>query len=115
MTLNAGSRLDRYEIRRQLAQGGMGEVYLVHDSQLDRTVALKVLPPALAADTERVRRFVNEAKAASGLNHPNILTVFDNGRFADVGQLRQPVDQRFRDALGEVLGIRISVHVQSPG
>ena len=70
MNLARGARLGRYEIRSQIGSGGMGEVYLAWDSELDRTVALKILPTAIASDPERMRRFVQEAKAASALNHP---------------------------------------------
>src|SRR4029450_11670119 len=80
MNLARGARLGRYEIRSQIGSGGMGEVYLAWDSDLDRTVALKILPTAIASDPERMRRFVQEAKAASALNHPNILIVHDVGR-----------------------------------
>jgi eukaryotic-like serine/threonine-protein kinase len=72
-----GTRLGRYEIRSRLGAGGMGEVYLAHDTRLDRKVALKVLPAALATDADRMRRFEHEAKAASGLNHPNIITIYE--------------------------------------
>jgi serine/threonine protein kinase/Flp pilus assembly protein TadD len=69
-------RLGRYEISSQLGAGGMGEVYLAHDTKLDRKVALKILP-ADVGDHDRVRRFIQEAKAASALNHPNILTIYE--------------------------------------
>src|SRR5712691_11339003 len=77
MTLAAGTNLGRYEIRSQLGAGGMGEVYLAQDTKLERTVALKILPAEVAADRNRMNRFVQEAKAASALNHPNIITIFE--------------------------------------
>jgi len=80
MALTSGTRLGRYEIRTQIGAGGMGEVYLAHDSQLDRTIALKILHSEIASDTQRMRRFIQEAKAASSLNHPNILTIYEIGK-----------------------------------
>ena len=77
MALGAGMRLGRYEIRSKIGAGGMGEVYLAEDSRLHRKVALKVLPADLASNRDRMRRFVHEAKAASALNHPNILTIYE--------------------------------------
>src|SRR5438093_8957873 len=77
MTIATGTKLGRYEIRSQLGKGGMGEVYLAHDTKLDRKVALKILPAEVAAHQDRMRRFVQEAKTASGLNHPNILTIYE--------------------------------------
>jgi serine/threonine protein kinase len=73
----AGTRLGRYEIRSKIGEGGMGEVYLAQDTRLDRKVALKILPAELAANRDRMRRFVQEAKAASALNHPNIITIHE--------------------------------------
>jgi Tol biopolymer transport system component len=75
MTIAAGTRLGRYEIRSPIGEGGMGEVYLAEDTTLERKVALKILPGTLAQDGERMQRFVREAKAASALNHPNIAHV----------------------------------------
>ena len=77
MTLSSGTKLGRYEIRSQLGVGGMGEVYRARDTQLGRDVAIKVLPSAFAVDQDRLRRFEQEACAASALNHPNILVVHD--------------------------------------
>src|SRR5262252_4884539 len=75
-----GRRVGVYELVRELGRGGMGEVYLAHDSRLGRHVALKMLPSRFTADVERVRRFQREARAASALNHPNIVTIFDIGQ-----------------------------------
>jgi hypothetical protein len=80
-----GRRVGRYEILRPLGQGGMGAVYLARDPSLGREVAIKVLLPEFASDRQRVSRFKQEAKAASALNHPNILTLHEIGE-AD-GQL----------------------------
>ncbi|HEX8650668.1 MAG TPA: protein kinase [Pyrinomonadaceae bacterium] len=77
--LREGDVVGQYKIIRQLGRGGMGEVYLAHDVKLGRTVALKVLPHELASDRQRMQRFEQEAKTASSLNHPNILTIFEIG------------------------------------
>jgi serine/threonine protein kinase len=74
-----GTKLGRYEIRSQLGAGGMGEVYLAVDPDLNRRVALKVLPEDFAAKPHAMQRFIQEAKAASGLNHPNIITIYEIG------------------------------------
>ncbi|MDQ3256168.1 MAG: protein kinase [Acidobacteriota bacterium] len=83
MTLVAGTKIGRYEIRSKIGEGGMGEVYLAQDTELERTVALKVLPAGVAADQQRMNRFVREAKAVSALNHPNILTIHETGKADD--------------------------------
>src|SRR6266542_3159571 len=80
MSIAVGARLGRYEIRSLLGAGGMGEVYLAQDTMLERNVALKVLPADLAANENRMQRFIREAKAASALNHPNILTIHEIGQ-----------------------------------
>ena len=72
-----GRQIGHYQILSRLGEGGMGIVYQARDTLLSRTVALKVLPSALVNDPERKRRFLQEAKAASSLNHPNIITVHD--------------------------------------
>ncbi len=79
MNLTSGMRLGPYEIIAPLGAGGMGEVYRARDSRLKREVAIKVLPPALSLDADRLRRFEQEALATAALNHPNILAVFDIG------------------------------------
>jgi serine/threonine protein kinase len=72
-----GRTIQHYHIVEALGRGGMGVVYKARDTHLDRFVAIKVLPPEKVADPERRRRFVQEAKAASALNHPNIVHIYD--------------------------------------
>jgi len=79
MTLSAGTRLGSYEVLTPLGAGGMGEVYRAHDPALGRDVAIKVLPAAVSADPERLRRFEQEARSAGLLNHPNILSIYGFG------------------------------------
>jgi Tol biopolymer transport system component len=83
-TLDAGARLGPYEIRAPIGAGGMGEVYRAYDAKLDREVAIKVLPPALAADRAALARFEREARAVAALSHPHILAIHDFGREAAV-------------------------------
>ncbi|MBA2525418.1 MAG: protein kinase [Pyrinomonadaceae bacterium] len=114
--ITPGAQLGRYEIRSQLGAGGMGEVYLAFDTELDRTVAIKILPEAFASNQQRLQRFVQEAKAASALNHPHILTIYEIGtatatrfivtEFVDGDTLRQ----RIRNgslSINEILDIAI--------
>ena len=81
MPLEVGLHLGHYEILSPLGAGGMGEVYRARDERLERDVAIKVLPASFAQDPDRLRRFEQEAKATSALNHPNILTVHDIGSY----------------------------------
>ena len=75
MSWTSGSHLNHYELIRALGAGGMGEVWLATDTRLQRKVAIKLLPAALTGDPARTRRFEQEARAASGLNHPNVCTI----------------------------------------
>src|SRR6202795_2959380 len=103
MAIPPGTRLGHYEIRSKLGAGGMGEVYLAIDTRLDRKVALKVLPYDVAANQDRMRRFVQEAKAAAALNHPNIAHIYEIGEsdgtnfiameFVDGETLREKIHQ----------------------
>jgi serine/threonine protein kinase len=79
MALSAGTKLGPYEIQSLVGAGGMGEVYRATQSSLGRQVAIKVLSPEFAANADRLRRFEEEARAASALNHPNIISIYDGG------------------------------------
>ncbi|HSS45212.1 MAG TPA: serine/threonine-protein kinase, partial [Thermoanaerobaculia bacterium] len=80
MPLDPGTRLGHFEIILRLGAGGMGEVYRARDTRLGRDVALKVLPQELVTEPEGLIRFAQEARAASALNHPNIITIFEIGQ-----------------------------------
>src|SRR5882762_9066190 len=105
--LSPGASLSHYRIVSKLGAGGMGEVYLAQDTKLDRKVALKILPADLAANQDRMRRFVQEAKAAAALNHPNIATIHEIGEsdgvnfiameFIDGATLREMIHQEQTD------------------
>jgi serine/threonine protein kinase/Flp pilus assembly protein TadD len=84
MSIAAGTKLGRYEIRSKIGEGGMGEVYLAEDTQLHRKVALKVLPTDVAANNDRMWRFTQEAKSAAALNHPNIAHIYEIGEIGGV-------------------------------
>src|SRR5438067_10156683 len=79
MTIPAGTKLGRYEIRSKIGEGGMGEVYRAYDPKMNREIAIKILPAAFSADKGRLARFEQEAQAAGTLNHPNILVIHHIG------------------------------------
>src|SRR5215475_9979009 len=79
MPLSASQRLGPYQVLSPLGSGGMGEVWRARDERLGREVAVKVLPDELSSDASRLKRFEKEARAASALNHPNIVTIYDIG------------------------------------
>jgi serine/threonine protein kinase/tetratricopeptide (TPR) repeat protein len=118
MTLTSGVHLGRYEIRSKIGEGGMGEVYLAQDTQLRRSVALKILPAEFTQSEERLRRFQQEAYAASALNHPNIITIHEIGKtdsahyivteFIDGESLRQLM-QRGPVSVGKVLDVAVQI------
>src|ERR1700674_4801531 len=101
--LTMGQKIGYYQILSTLGRGGMGEVYLAQDTKLSRKVALKVLPGAFTQDQERLRRFEQEARATSALNHPNILTIFEIGEVDG----RHYIATEFIE--GETLGQRLAV------
>src|SRR5262249_60851123 len=103
MALIPGTRLGPYEILSPLGAGGMGEVYRARDPRLRREVAIKVLPPEFARDADRLSRFEQEAFAASALNHPNIVTVYEAGSTAGVNWIATELVQgrSLRDMVGK--------------
>src|SRR5271155_4872310 len=80
MPLSVGDKLGHYEILGPIGAGGMGEVYRARDTRLERGVAIKILPAAFSENQERLHRFEREARLASALNHPNIVTIHELGQ-----------------------------------
>ncbi len=103
MSLSAGARLGPYEVLSPLGAGGMGEVYRARDTKLGREVAIKVLPAELSADRDRLTRFEQEARSASALNHPNIVTIYEIGRADSVSYISMELVQgrTLRELLSE--------------
>src|SRR5215831_17812435 len=110
MTLSAGTRLGPYEVLAPLGAGGMGEVYRAKDTRLGREVAIKVLPAGLSTDPERLKRFEREARSASSLNHPNIVTIYEIGSEGGVSYIAMELVKgeplRSEVAGGEALPVR---------
>lgn len=113
-SLAAGQQIGRYRIERKLGTGGAGEVFLARDTELERLVALKILSAEFSGNPEHVRRFMQEARAASALNHPNILTIYESGQMENVRFIAaeyvegETLRERLRRApadLGEILEI----------
>src|SRR5687767_6992901 len=94
MSLSAGACLGHYEIVSPLGAGGMGEVYRARDTQLDRDVALKILPESFASDPDRLMRFTREAKTLASLNQPNIAAIYGmtSGVFSGTGPSEKTPD-----------------------
>src|SRR5881397_789872 len=116
--LAANTTLSHYRIVSKIGAGGMGEVYLAQDTKLDRKVALKILPADVAAHQDRMKRFVQEAKAASALNHPNIITIYEIEQIDSVNFIAtefidgETLRQRMRKTsmkVGEVLDIAAQI------
>src|SRR2546421_1845827 len=79
MAIGTGTKLGRYEIRTKIGDGGMGEVYLARYIQLERDIAIKILSADVARDQQRLHRFLQEARAAAALSHPNIAHIYEIG------------------------------------
>lgn len=113
-----GKTFSHYQILQHIGSGGMGEVYLAKDTKLDRTVALKVLPREVAADKERMRRFEQEAKAASVLDHPNVAHIYEIGELEDTkfiamqyfeGETLHNLERRNPPSIKQAIDIAIQV------
>jgi serine/threonine protein kinase len=114
-TLRAGVLVGPYEIVRAIASGGMGEVYRAWDPRLQRDVAIKLLPATYSGDTERLKRFELEARAAGQLAHPNIPAIYDTGTFKGspyvVSELLEGETLRQRMRRGKALAPRKATEI----
>jgi Tol biopolymer transport system component len=113
--VSSGVRLGPYEIAAPLGAGGMGEVYRARDVRLGRNVAIKVLPHSVALDPERLRRFEAEARSASALNHPNIVTIYEVGSFDTVSYIAMELVEgnTLRAKMQGPLAVRPLLHIAS--
>jgi len=118
VTIAAGTRFGRYEVRSQIGEGGMGEVYLALDTQLDRSIALKILTADVARDQQRLHRFLQEARAASALSHPNVAHIYEIGEAGGTHFIAmeyvegQGLDKKISGqplAVGDILDIAIQI------
>src|SRR6185295_14078333 len=117
--LSANTTLSHYRILSKIGAGGMGEVYLAQDTKLDRKVAIKFLHEEFSKDADKLNRFMQEAKAASALNHPNILTVYEIGEvdgknyiateLIDGKTLREHLSHKESLKLNQILKIGVQV------
>ncbi len=110
--VSAGATIAHYRLVALLGTGGMGKVYKAFDSKLGRTVALKILRSELLRDRDKVRRFAHEARTASSLNHPSIVTIYDVGEWHHEGQSIQYIAMEFVE--GESLGLKLRGTLSTP-
>src|SRR6202140_823253 len=112
MPLFAGDKLGPYRVLAPIGAGGMGEVYRARDTKLDRDVALKILPPDVAS-AEALRRFEQEARAASSLNHPNIVAIYDIGRVESIAYIAMELVEghTLRAAILETLPVKEALRI----
>jgi serine/threonine protein kinase/Tol biopolymer transport system component len=113
--VTSGAQLGPYEIGTALGAGGMGEVYRARDARLGRNVAIKVLPHSVSLDPERLRRFEREARSASALNHPNIVTIYEVGSFDGVSYIAMELVEGapLRAKMHGPLDVRTLLHIAS--
>src|SRR5512145_1229787 len=120
----AGQTIGHYQLMRRIGRGGMGEVYLARDTRLGRPAALKLLQTSLTQDAARVRRFKQEARAASALNHPNIITIYEVGQADSTAGAAHYIAAEFVDGqtlrklchgAGLTLGAALDILIQVAG